>query len=321
MKKSLLFLLCLLMSSCNMSFAATVSLPKTYSTNDTVTASNLNGNNNAILGAVNSGLDNANADTGNGFRFYEIKGSLPAAGTQGRTIYLTTDDTLNFDNGSAYVKVVTQSGTPAQGDILFFGSSGWEQLSAGTTGFVLKTLAAGSDPIWSLTVPYLILSEQSSAPSTGANEGAFYTKVFGGQSEGFYREESDGDEVQITKAGAVLASKLVFNSSTVFSSAAAPTSFTDLDLSSVVGSNQAIVLLRVESNSATADYKFRENGMTDDIGLDSNTQLGGGSSAATVANGNSAYIVVATDSSGIVEWKAQGAHTTIVHMVAYITAT
>lgn len=51
----------------------------------------------------------------------------------------------------------------------------------------------------------LILLEQSSAPSTGAGQGAIYTKddTGSGQPEMFFREESDGDEVQLTKSGAV----------------------------------------------------------------------------------------------------------------------
>ncbi len=45
--------------------------------------------------------------------------------------------------------------------------------------------------------------EEGSAPSTAASEGALYTKDTGGQPELFYREESDGDEVQITTGGVV----------------------------------------------------------------------------------------------------------------------
>jgi hypothetical protein len=44
---------------------------------------------------------------------------------------------------------------------------------------------------------------EGTAPSTAANEGALYTKDTGGQPELFYREESNGDEVQITNDGAL----------------------------------------------------------------------------------------------------------------------
>lgn len=45
--------------------------------------------------------------------------------------------------------------------------------------------------------------EEGSAPSTAVSEGALYTKDTSGQPELFYREESDGDEVQITTGGRV----------------------------------------------------------------------------------------------------------------------
>jgi len=44
---------------------------------------------------------------------------------------------------------------------------------------------------------------ETTAPTTSANEGALYTKESSSASELFFREESSGDEVQITKAGAV----------------------------------------------------------------------------------------------------------------------
>lgn len=42
---------------------------------------------------------------------------------------------------------------------------------------------------------------EGAAPSTDAGEGKIYTKDSGGQPEMFYREESEGDEVQMTKDG------------------------------------------------------------------------------------------------------------------------
>jgi len=44
---------------------------------------------------------------------------------------------------------------------------------------------------------------EDTAPSTAASEGKIYTKDTGGQPEIFFREESNGDEVQITKGGKV----------------------------------------------------------------------------------------------------------------------
>lgn len=44
---------------------------------------------------------------------------------------------------------------------------------------------------------------EGSAPTTAASEGALYTKDTSGQPELFYREESNGDEVQLTSGGMV----------------------------------------------------------------------------------------------------------------------
>ena len=133
------------------SFAGTVSLHTTYSTNSQVTSTNLNGNNTVWLNALNGGLDNDNANTSGGYRFYEVRSSLPTAGTEGRTVFLTTDDTLNFDTGAAWTAVPTISGTPAQGDIIYYNGSNWVKLTAGTSGTFLKTQGASANPTWANT--------------------------------------------------------------------------------------------------------------------------------------------------------------------------
>lgn len=47
---------------------------------------------------------------------------------------------------------------------------------------------------------FLQMPEQGAAPATAADEGAVYTKVAGGATELFFREESNGAERQITSA-------------------------------------------------------------------------------------------------------------------------
>jgi len=49
-----------------------------------------------------------------------------------------------------------------------------------------------------------ILAEQAAAPTTAANQGGVYTKAKDGQSELYYVEESDGDEIQISDKGRLL---------------------------------------------------------------------------------------------------------------------
>lgn len=122
-------------------YATDVTIPTVYGTNGTVTAANLNGNFTAIAQKVNGGLDNDNADTTNGYRFFETKSTLPSVGTQGRTIFLTSDNTLNLDTGSAYVKSVVTS-TPSANQVPVYSGTAWVP-----TNFV-NAVPTGSVIMW-----------------------------------------------------------------------------------------------------------------------------------------------------------------------------
>lgn len=126
-------------------WAGTVTLPTTYSNGSTVTASNLNANPVAIAAVVNGGLDNNNADTTNGYRFFETKSSLPTNGTQGRVVFNTSNNTLNFDNGSAWQTTVTPTGTPSTGYLPYY-NSGWALLAPGSQYYSLVSNGASSLP-------------------------------------------------------------------------------------------------------------------------------------------------------------------------------
>jgi len=94
-----------------------------------------------------------------------------------------------------------------------------------------------------------------------------------------------------------------------------PTGWTDLNLSSVVGTSNALVILKVmSSTSDTTDVKFRRNGDANSwsqAAWGSHTGRGGANQAFT--------IVCATDASGIVEWCAEGAvPNVIISVIGYI---
>jgi len=146
MKKAILVILCLLLTTS--AYAGTVNRHTTYATNSEVNSTNLNGNFDNIVTVVNGGLDNDNADTSGGYRFFEVLGALPAAGTEGRVIFLTTNDTINFDTGSAFQQTITVSGSPTQGDVIYYDGSAWSRLGSGTIGQVLTAQGATSDPAW-----------------------------------------------------------------------------------------------------------------------------------------------------------------------------
>lgn len=75
-----------------------------YGPTSTVTNINLNGNFDNIVNELNGGLTGDNADSANGWRFIEILPSSPAAGNQGRVVFLTSNNTLNFDTGSTFLQ-------------------------------------------------------------------------------------------------------------------------------------------------------------------------------------------------------------------------
>ncbi|MCK9370604.1 hypothetical protein M0R04_11900 [Candidatus Dojkabacteria bacterium] len=99
-------------------FAGEITRHTTYATNGEVNATNLNGNFDNVYNVVNGGLDNDNVNTTT-YRLLEILGSLPSAGTQGRTAFLTTDSSLNFDTGTTWVKALTTGVSLPSGAIFF----------------------------------------------------------------------------------------------------------------------------------------------------------------------------------------------------------
>lgn len=162
-----------------------------------------------------------------------------------------------------------------------------------------------------------ILLNEDTAPTTIANQGGVYTKNDGTQTELYFKEESDGDEVQITKGGSVL-TKMYYSGAQVYSGNS-PTSFTDLDLSAKIGAVRALVFLKVKPTGGGIEVKFRPNGDSDDIGNEAGaTYLGGGASAATIVQNRVAYLVCMTDGAGVVEWDSAGAVTTVITLQAYI---
>jgi len=97
-----------------------------------------------------------------------------------------------------------------------------------------------------------------------------------------------------------------------------PTSYTDLNLSSVIGSGQAMVYLKIRCNSTSTNYAFRTNGETVAVGYPNISWFGGGASAVTINTNYIGYVLVMTDSSGIVEWYGNNGVSTTVYVEAYM---
>ena len=114
---------------------------------------------------------------------------------------------------------------------------------------------------------------------------------------------------------------LVYSGSTVTTTLSATTSFADLDLSSVVGTNRSYVVLEVfGNNSSVGDYPifFRTKGSTHEY-RNLSTKAGWGASGVAVghsAAGNlGGTVTLMTDTNGVVEHVATGstgAHVTVI---------
>jgi len=95
-----------------------------------------------------------------------------------------------------------------------------------------------------------------------------------------------------------------------------PIAWTDLDLSSVIGAQKALVLLKVIAAGGFTSICFRANGDTDEhygTGTDA-----GGTAKVYAQNNIAFYVETITDANGIIEWKASGALATTVDIVAFI---
>lgn len=101
--------------------------------------------------------------------------------------------------------------------------------------------------------------------------------------------------------------------STQVFSGIAPSTWTDLDLSAVVGTNYALVILKVSSNIGDG-FSFRQNGDTLDIGLG----IAGGIGFISVGASGGRQVLMYTDVNGVLEWISQNQAQVVVEVVTYI---
>jgi len=113
------------------------------------------------------------------------------------------------------------------------------------------------------------------------------------------------------KTGAVAIWK--HSGSQVFSGAS-PTSFTDLNLSAIVGANYAFVVLKVTNSTGGYLFTARTNGETAIVG---NSTWGGGTSLAALVDNTIAYIALETDSAGIIEIKGDVNNNITINLIGY----
>jgi hypothetical protein len=184
------------------------------------------------------------------------------------------------------------------------------------------TLAANSDtkiPTQKAVKAYVDSGGNPNASETqaGISQEATDLQVTNGSSTG-----STGAKLFVTPAK--LATRFLTKStqyvdSTQVFSGTAPTTYTDLDLSAVIGANQKMVMLKVTSPENGA-ITFRRNGDTSDYHPTGNTGEYGGVCSCnlygTVAD-QSGMIIVKTDTSGVVEWFKDDADAVVINVESY----
>jgi len=98
----------------------------------------------------------------------------------------------------------------------------------------------------------------------------------------------------------------------------APTDWTDLDLSGIVGAQATLVILKVLGEAGKV-RAFRKNGDTDNFySTFVATGASYGPAAVKTIGAVRAVVMVATDTGGIIEWKCQAADTVMISTIAYI---
>lgn len=95
-------------------------------------------------------------------------------------------------------------------------------------------------------------------------------------------------------------------------STAMGTDWTNLDLSSIVGSQKTLVFLKIVNNtSGDRGGHFRPDDSTEDVGDTASYADSGGCTTWRVSAGESAFVVVSTDSTGVIEYKCSTASSDI----------
>ena len=203
----------------------------------------------------------------------------PAAGVAGRWYFATDDLILSRDNGTAWVEM-------ARGETAIRLAQLSEKAHSSLTGI-------GTSDHHAKTTSFADITDRAGVTKLNWTSG----KLLRGAGPGANPTEIDVS----TGATLTIAETVVFNGT-------ASTTYTDLDLSSVVGANSALVLLHVDSNAAGTDVYVKRNGST----------LGEAVGGVATSGANPCYLLVATDTAGIIEWRQSAAEASVVTIVAYI---
>ena len=229
----------------------TISKPNTFSAGATIIASEHNSNFDTVYNEFNGNIENVNVKGSAAIANSKLNlssiaqnvthtGSLTMSSNQflfakGADVASATSITLGTDGnhfditGTTNIQTITakQAGSVVwlqfDGSLTLIDNTGNLELRGHNIPVVTEDVVClvcdGTNWLFVSKTGNLdrfLIPEISAAPSTAVSEGALYTKDTVGQPELFFREESDGDEVQITSSGS-LKNTFIFKQSSAFS--------------------------------------------------------------------------------------------------------
>lgn len=167
----------------------------TFSPGSTIVSSEHNTNFDTLYNVINANISNANIETN-----ASIVASKLDLSTISQAVSISGNLTLSGAANDFSAATFSDLGTVTTADI-----------NGGTIdGTTIGASSATTGKFTTSTENSAHLTE-TTAPSTAAGEMALYTKDTNGQPELFVREESDGNEVQITNNGAINAALDYYN--------------------------------------------------------------------------------------------------------------
>lgn len=102
----------------------------------------------------------------------------------------------------------------------------------------------------------------------------------------------------------------------VVNNVVAPTSWVDIDLSSRVGHNRVLVMLKLKNRGGRKDwFLVRTNGETDEFHL---WEPASGINLAAIGPSYTTILMIETDGSGVIEWKGQGVCPADIWLLGYV---
>jgi hypothetical protein len=168
-----------------------ISKKHTFSSGAVIVAAEHNDNFDDLFSAINGSLDDSNIDASAAILATKLNLSTIAQS-------ITFTGTLDFSSAT-----ITAATTFANLTATSFTGTTVDINGGNIDGTIIGASSAVGGTFSTVLSTALQLTE-TTAPTTAASKGAIYTKDSGTQPELFFREESSGDEVQITSNGATI---------------------------------------------------------------------------------------------------------------------